>query len=159
MSNFQAQRHPRAKGLSRGTECPPRRRQPNVRALAAPIGSRKEDNGAADACAKLASEGLLPRKRLVATASPPTTTVSECLSLCDPDRNNPDWISDLQQTGLRRSEGMSEDERALTGLSLVGRAGFGSFLEVHSQRQLVFCQNFSLRVVFYHREIAAPPVP
>jgi hypothetical protein len=27
-------------------------------------------------------------------------------------RDNPDVISDLQQTGLRRSEGMSEDERA-----------------------------------------------
>ena len=86
--------------------------------MAAPVRSRKEDNGAANACAKVASGGLLPRKRLVATASPPTTTVSECLSLCDPFRDNPCWISDLQQTGLRRSEGMSEDERAFLESSL-----------------------------------------
>ena len=31
-------------------------------------------------------------------------------------RDNPDVISDLQQTGLRRSEGMSEDERAFLAI-------------------------------------------
>jgi hypothetical protein len=70
-------------------------------------------------------------------------------------RNNPDDISDLQQTGLRRSEGMSGDERAFWRSSLRG----DDVLEVHSQRQLAFCQNFSLRVVFYHDGLAGLPGP
>jgi hypothetical protein len=54
------------------------------------------------------------------------------------------FVGDSQQTGLKGSEGMSEDVRAFEGPSL---GGVG-LLEVHSQRQLVFCQSFSLRVVF-----------
>ena len=65
-------------------------------------------------------------------------------------RDNPDVISDLQQTGLRRSEGMSGDERAFWMSSL----SQDDFLEVHSQRQLGFCQNFLLRVVSYHQFFA-----
>jgi hypothetical protein len=54
----------------------------------------------------------MPRKRLVATASPPTTTVSECVSPSWEARKTLDFVGDPQQTGLKGSEGMSEDVRA-----------------------------------------------
>jgi hypothetical protein len=79
--------------------------------------------------------------------------------LSDDPRENP-WIdSDLQQTGLNRSEGMSEDERAFFAFLLGIRMPGENVWEVHSQRQLVFCQSFPLRVVTYHAFLAEPAVP
>jgi hypothetical protein len=50
---------------------------------------------------------------------------------------------------------MSEDVRAFSVPSL---GGVG-LLEVHSQRQLVFCQNFPLRALVYHDGFAAQHDP
>ena len=59
---------------------------------------------------------------------------------------------DLQQTGLRGSEGMSEDVRDLPGRPLPD----WKFI---SQRQLVFCQNFRRRGVTYHALIVLAARP
>jgi len=39
------------------------------------------------------------------------------------------FVGYWQQTGLKGSEGMSEDVRALSVFSSTGRAGFGTFLK------------------------------
>jgi len=60
----------------------------------------------------------MPRKRLVATASPPTTTVSECHSPSGTSGITLGFVGYWQQTGLKGSEGMSEDVRAFLVLLL-----------------------------------------
>jgi hypothetical protein len=159
MDHFQAQRTHAPRVLPEHGSCATALPAKDV-SLAAPIRSRKKITGRPPRLAKVASGGVVAQETsgsdgIAADHNRFRVRFYRTKSF----RDNPEICRRFAADRLEKVRGDERRRAAFHSLVPAGRAGFGSFPGVHSQRQLVFCQNFPLRVVIYDGGFAGRPIP